>query len=316
MQSAVSVVIPCFNAAAFLRATLDSVLGQTHPRVEVIVVDDGSTDDSAAIAQSYGPPVRVFRQTNQGESVARNYGISVATGDYFLFLDADDVLAPDTMTVELAAIADVRNGVAQVGWATFHERPEHTIASFAPKSTQFFPPVLSASPGPPHTFLVPAGLVRAVGGFDTTLRHMEDWHFWARVAFAGGVLVPVPYLGAYYRKHPHSQCATRNALERALGIVTVLERLCQIVIDSEQLLTRHGSDMFWSAAYHLDGVLDAGVTWPDVSRLVSHLEQLAVRQSSFRTRSQFITTVRYLGYRRAHGLRRGVARIKQLATWR
>lgn len=86
----VSVVIPCYNGAKYLRETLGSALAQTHAPLEVIVIDDGSTDDSAAIAESFGPPVRVIRQSNQGESVARNRGIDEATGDWIAFLDADD----------------------------------------------------------------------------------------------------------------------------------------------------------------------------------------------------------------------------------
>lgn len=76
MQKTVSVVIPCYNGAPFLRETLESALNQTHPPLEVVVIDDGSTDDSAAIAESFGPPVRVIRQENQGESVARNWGMN------------------------------------------------------------------------------------------------------------------------------------------------------------------------------------------------------------------------------------------------
>ncbi len=90
----VSVVIPCYNGAPFLRETLDSVLAQTHAPLEVIVVDDGSTDASAAIAESYGPPVRVIRQQNQGESVAQNRGIDESQGRWIAFLDSDDVWKP------------------------------------------------------------------------------------------------------------------------------------------------------------------------------------------------------------------------------
>ena len=87
----VSVVIPCYNAAPWLRETIESVLAQTHPVLEVIVVDDGSTDQSAEIAESFGPCVRVVRQSNQGESIARNNGIDLARGDWIAFIDADDI---------------------------------------------------------------------------------------------------------------------------------------------------------------------------------------------------------------------------------
>ena len=94
MSQSVTVIIPCYNGAAYLREAIDSALDQTHPPLEVIVIDDGSTDDSAAIAESYGPPVCVIRQENQGESVARNRGIDEAKGDWVAFLDADDLWKP------------------------------------------------------------------------------------------------------------------------------------------------------------------------------------------------------------------------------
>src|SRR5262245_20179101 len=103
-MSSVSVVIPCYNAGRFLKETLESILAQTRPALEVIVVDDGSTDDSAAVAGAFGPPVRVLRQSNQGESVARNRGLDEARGDWVAFLDADDVWAPDKLERQLAAV--------------------------------------------------------------------------------------------------------------------------------------------------------------------------------------------------------------------
>ncbi|MGH9463241.1 MAG: glycosyltransferase family 2 protein [Vicinamibacteria bacterium] len=101
-EPTVSVVIPCYNGAAFLRETLASVLAQTHPVLEVIVVDDGSTDDSAEIAASFGPPVRVIRQPNQGESVARNRGVRESRGEWIAFLDADDAWLPNRIEAQFA----------------------------------------------------------------------------------------------------------------------------------------------------------------------------------------------------------------------
>lgn len=105
-EPTVSVVIPCYNASPFLRETLDSVLAQTYPAAEVLVIDDGSTDDSAAIAESYGPPVRVIRQENQGESVARNRGIDEAAGDWVAFLDADDLWHREKLAQQIAVATD------------------------------------------------------------------------------------------------------------------------------------------------------------------------------------------------------------------
>jgi len=103
-QPTVSVIIPCYNAAPWFRETLDSVLAQTYPALEALVIDDGSTDESAAIAESYGPPVRLIRQANQGESVARNRGIDEAQGEWIAFLDADDVWEARKLEAQVAVV--------------------------------------------------------------------------------------------------------------------------------------------------------------------------------------------------------------------
>lgn len=94
MHPAVSVVIPCYNGEAYLAETLRSALGQTHPVMEIIVVDDGSTDGSADLASSFGDSVRVVRQQNGGEGSARNRGVLEARGELIAFLDADDLWHP------------------------------------------------------------------------------------------------------------------------------------------------------------------------------------------------------------------------------
>lgn len=98
----VSVVIPCYNGAGFLGEALASVLAQTHPVLEVILVDDGSTDDSAEIAAAFGSPVRVLRQPNRGESVARNRGVRESRGEWIAFLDADDAWLPERLAAQFA----------------------------------------------------------------------------------------------------------------------------------------------------------------------------------------------------------------------
>ncbi|MFA5864845.1 MAG: glycosyltransferase [Phycisphaerae bacterium] len=92
-----SVIIPCYNGSPFITEAIQSVLNQTVPVMEIIVVDDGSTDDSAAIAERFGPPVRVIRQKNAGVSEARNRGIREAKGEWIAFLDADDLWQSDKL---------------------------------------------------------------------------------------------------------------------------------------------------------------------------------------------------------------------------
>src|SRR2546423_7727277 len=95
MNVTVSVVVPAYNYARYLPQAIDSALGQTHPPLEVIVVDDGSTDDTPRVLDAYGDRIRAVRQANQGAGAARNAGIAVARGEYVAFLDSDDLWRPD-----------------------------------------------------------------------------------------------------------------------------------------------------------------------------------------------------------------------------
>jgi glycosyltransferase involved in cell wall biosynthesis len=101
----VSVVIPCHNYGRFLRMAIESALRQTHPRIEVIVVDDGSTDDSAEIAAGY-PDVVCIRQPNLGQAAAQNRGLDAAGGEFVLFLDADDELRPEAVETFVPCLQD------------------------------------------------------------------------------------------------------------------------------------------------------------------------------------------------------------------
>src|ERR1043165_3045241 len=100
MNPLVSVIIPVYNGARHLRAALESVFAQTYRSFEVIVVDDGSVDESAIIAQSF-PEVRYIHQTNCGVAAARNHGIEAARGEFLAFLDQDDLWTPDKLRLQI-----------------------------------------------------------------------------------------------------------------------------------------------------------------------------------------------------------------------
>jgi glycosyltransferase involved in cell wall biosynthesis len=102
----ISVVVPCHNAAAYLKAALDSLLAQRPIPWEIIFIDDGSTDGSGAIAASYGPPVLCYSQENQGIASARNRGLRVAKGDLIAFLDADDLWPANSLGLRLAKLIE------------------------------------------------------------------------------------------------------------------------------------------------------------------------------------------------------------------
>jgi len=101
MESLVSVIIPTFNGAKYIRETLESVFGQTYRSLEILVVDDGSTDDTAELVDSYGPRATVIRQAQQGHPAARNSGVRRATGCFLSFLDHDDIWQPNKIELQI-----------------------------------------------------------------------------------------------------------------------------------------------------------------------------------------------------------------------
>ncbi|MCC5022263.1 MAG: glycosyltransferase family 2 protein [Candidatus Synoicihabitans palmerolidicus] len=119
----VSILIPCYNAAPWLAATLDSALSQIGVDFEVILVNDGSSDDSLALAQSYvARGVKVVSQPNSGAAAARNHGLRLARGEYIQFLDADDLLDATKIQRQLQRLRSVPEGnIASAAWARFHE---------------------------------------------------------------------------------------------------------------------------------------------------------------------------------------------------
>lgn len=211
MNQSVSVVIPCYNGSPFLRETLDSVLNQTHNPLEVLVVDDGSTDDSAAIAQSYGQPVRVLRQRNQGESVARNRGIEESRGDWIAFLDADDAWKPTKLQRQLEAI---RPDVACVhtNYQFFGTSDIVRDLSKTPEqrrySLEYF--LLGKSPLQPSTVMVSASLATR---FPDWTQYAEDTIYFVEVSRQGRIVL-VPEVLADIRSHSGSQSAAPGVAAR------------------------------------------------------------------------------------------------------
>ena len=204
MDQSVTVVIPCYNAARFLRQTLESVLNQTHAPLEVLVIDDGSTDESAAIAQSYGPPVRVICQPNQGESVARNRGIEEARGDWIAYLDADDLWLPEKLERQLAA---VQPGVSCIhtNFRPFGTNNHVRDVSQIPAGKRYALErlFLGRSPIRPSTLMVPRSLPAR---FPTWTQFAEDTIYFVEVCRLGRVVLVKDFLTAV-RCHSASQSA-------------------------------------------------------------------------------------------------------------
>jgi glycosyltransferase involved in cell wall biosynthesis len=221
----IAVVIPAYNAAAFLDAAIRSVLAQSHADWRMAVVDDGSTDASAAIASAHADPrIAVLRQANRGVSAARNRGAAAVGGDAVLFLDADDRLAPDALARLHAALRRDPAAVASTGPARFF------AAGRAPKRRGL--PALRGAAlrgllvrnrlANGGQILIRRTALERAGPFRTGLSFGEDWELWIRLAMQGAFAAapgPAPVLhvqeraeGAYLR-HVADPAAARPALD-------------------------------------------------------------------------------------------------------
>ena len=203
----VSIVIPCFRQAHFLKCAVESCLAQTHADVETIVVNDGSDDDTAGVAAAFGRRITCLARENGGLPSARNAGLSAATGRACVFLDADDALAPRAVEWLVAAAADHENALCVMGYRTFLRSPAETdgMERIPPADTPPLPLLIHDNFGPPHSYLAPTELLRSIGGFDEALPPgCEDWDAWMRLVLAGAELRAVQRVGALYRDAPGS----------------------------------------------------------------------------------------------------------------
>jgi hypothetical protein len=298
----VSIVTPCYNGARFLAETLRSALAQTHAPLEVLVVDDGSTDESAAIAESFGAPVRVLRQANQGESVARNHALSQALGSHVLFLDADDLLEPTALKSLVQAVDGRPDAVAIMGCAWFSEDPAVPYSVKLPETDTFYPAIIESNLAPPHCWLAPVEVVRRAGGFYADLRWFEDWDLWWRVGLQTPVLVTVPHVGALYRRHPGSQLATTKLADQARGHAVLMARMADAFLGRPDFLALHGDQLFWSCFTALRRARAQHVPWSELTALASGLAQLSADGPASVTSSRLARSMRLVGVRVATGL--------------
>lgn len=218
MNSDVSVVIPVFNQARFVGDAVSSALGQTLSPLEVIVVDDGSTDETPEVLRQFAtaPRVKIIRQDNRGVAAARNAGVAAAHGKYLAFLDADDIWLPPKLARQRdrfglnPELTLVHCGLMVIdeNKTKLREEAAGREGHIAPELLFFEGPVIL---GGGSGLMVPAGLFRELGGFDERMSTSADWDLFYRLANRGPVGF-VPEILLQYRMHGHNMHGNIRAM--------------------------------------------------------------------------------------------------------
>jgi Glycosyl transferase family 2 len=203
----VTIVIPAYNYADYVGEAIRSGLEQGYRPIEIIVVDDGSTDETPAVLRQFEGTIHTVRPERRGVSAARNVGLAEARGEFIVFLDADDLLVPGGIAAQVALMND-RPDIDAVfgGWYSYDVMSEvisRHHSSF--RDDDVLPRLLRGSiVATPSAVMLRRAAVRALGGFDTSVSYTADWEMWFRLAKHGRRFGRVTASVATYRIHPRS----------------------------------------------------------------------------------------------------------------
>jgi glycosyltransferase involved in cell wall biosynthesis len=185
----ISVVIPAYNAAHYLRETLESVLAQTLPADEILVIDDGSTDETAEVGASFGSAVRVISQPNAKLGATRNRGVQEATGEWIAFIDADDIWKPNKLQLQMEELAKYPEAdICYTGRIDFMQDEngiEFDTPMLAPPADKIREFLFRKSTFLPSSAIIRRSVLLESGGFATDPDVAEDWDLWIRLLHAG-----------------------------------------------------------------------------------------------------------------------------------
>jgi glycosyltransferase involved in cell wall biosynthesis len=231
----VSAIIPTFNRAALLVEAVESALAQRRPPDEILVIDDGSRDDTAARMAAYGERVRYVRQANAGPSAARNHGFRLARGEFLALLDSDDLWTPDRLERQLDVLQrhpetdvvfgrEVLFGAGQPDrdWNLHDPEVRRALLETNGPLAGASALLIRENMVPTSTALFRRTLLERAGFIDESLRQAEDWDLWLRFAFAGARFAHVP--APLCRRRMHDSNLIHDKGARMQATLAVLER--------------------------------------------------------------------------------------------
>ncbi|WP_269794799.1 glycosyltransferase family 2 protein [Streptococcus mitis] len=265
----ISVIVPVYNVETYLEECLDSIQNQTYTDFEVLLVNDGSTDGSQAICERYCQADKRFRlmnQTNQGQSVARNTGVTASRGEFIAFVDSDDIILPnylETLMHYMSDDVDIVESQFIVHKKKFlAEKSQDTKILFEGNSEEAVKVVpnhlLSVNP---VTKLYRSAIVKAVPYLEGLI--FEDIYSGIGMLKYIRKIVKIDYVGYYYRQHATSTMH-RKFTEKNLDVFTVSDKLIDLYSDREELLPYIGKYLVHVATMHYQDYIQKGNPYTEV----------------------------------------------------
>ncbi len=263
----VSILIPCYNATNYIGETIESVLRQSWPRIEIIIVDDGSQDNSTAEIERFKDGrVQLIRQKNRGAAAARNRAYRSCTGQFVQFLDADDLIHPRKIEQQMVRLLDYPTCVASAEWGRFY--------GSSSEATRFDPEpvwhdldplewlILSRAEGYgmlfPALWLVPRTVAEKAGGWDETLSLGDDTEYFSRVLLAANKVLFCAGARCHYRSAVPGSLSgqkSRSAWASQFRVTELCEAYVRSREDSDRV--RRGFSLSWQHMAHAAYPYDA-----------------------------------------------------------
>ena len=318
----VSIIIPCYNAARWIAETLQSCFAQTYRPIEIIIVDDGSSDNSRAVAEKYlaqtALPYQVISVTNGGASRARNIGWQRATGDWIQFLDADDLLHPEKITRQMRYASATDEAVALIysNWQDIVFKPENNWQSSHITAPKIVDPLVDIFKS--DSFIATGSQLYShrwldlVGGFDETIPIVHDVNLLFRVAAANGGFQFCPSNEPlfYYRRHTSSlsQSGHKQFIRDCLKNIHYAEEWLEqnSLLNHERVVILLESYAFIARGSHGRDPATFETAYAALKRLSPKNNYVPRQPRSLAVLTQLI------GYRRAESV---AARYRHLKAW-
>lgn len=214
MIAKISVIIPAFNAQNWIRSAIQSVVGQGVDNMEIIVVDDGSTDRAAEIVEKEFPSVQLVKIKNGGPSIARNFGTNLSKGEFIQYLDADDLLAPDKLKVQLEMLKTSGADIAYGDWQKLIRNKEGIFENGGTVTRKLQNPEIDLFTDfwcPPAAYMFRRSIVEKIGGWKEDLPVIQDARFALDCALYGGKFIHCSGIMAYYRVQSSNSVSTNSS---------------------------------------------------------------------------------------------------------